>query len=276
MNKIASVLTIALTSFAVSFRSPLPVEFSCSKSVVEPDGSGFVVGYTQNLSSAEEEPLVSLINEELSRGNFEVEVPSDEYSLEDLLSAGIRATHTPSLFYIGTSFSVEQDDGSFIVNFVPVYDNCEAKKKALEQLRSEIISKTADISDEKLKVKYVYDYLCSRFEYGTESEAKCQNAYEVLTKNVTLCQGYSYAFKYLLDGMGIPSEVYIGYGKTPEGYERHAWNSVEFDGETCYIDVTYGDEKQLGFWHWYFLSEKEFIQNHVPFKEFPMKMKSFA
>lgn len=59
----------------------------------------------------------------------------------------------------------------------------------------------------------------------------------------TVCTGFSYIFKMLLEYIGIESNICIGYFKIGKEKEvAHAWNQVKIDGNWYNIDVSYGIE----------------------------------
>ena len=64
----------------------------------------------------------------------------------------------------------------------------------------------------------------------------------IFTKK-TVCTGFSYIFKMLLEYIGIESNICIGYFKIGKVKEvAHAWNQVKIDGKWYNIDVSYGIE----------------------------------
>lgn len=64
----------------------------------------------------------------------------------------------------------------------------------------------------------------------------------IFTKK-TVCTGFSYIFKMLLEYIGIESNICIGYFKIGKEKEvAHAWNQVKIDGNWYNIDISYGIE----------------------------------
>ena len=64
----------------------------------------------------------------------------------------------------------------------------------------------------------------------------------IFTKK-TVCTGFSYIFKMLLEYIGIESNICIGYFKIGKGEKvPHAWNQVNIDGNWYNIDISYGIE----------------------------------
>ena len=64
----------------------------------------------------------------------------------------------------------------------------------------------------------------------------------IFTKK-TVCTGFSYIFKMLLEYLEVESNICIGYYKIGKEKEvPHAWNQVKIDGNWYNIDISYGIE----------------------------------
>ena len=60
--------------------------------------------------------------------------------------------------------------------------------------------------------------------------------------NHAVCDGYSLAFNYLLQQVGIPTALMIGYaGAKPENAGCHAWSIINCDGKWVEADSTWDD-----------------------------------
>lgn len=77
-----------------------------------------------------------------------------------------------------------------------------------------------------------YDY--ANFQAETVPH-ESYSAYGALVNHRSVCQGYAYAFEWLMDELGIPC-VYISSESI-----NHGWNMVTLDGEDYFIDVTWDD-----------------------------------
>ncbi len=64
-----------------------------------------------------------------------------------------------------------------------------------------------------------------------------RSAYGALVSGRTVCTGYARAFKAVCDELGLPCWVLAG---THNGMQ-HAWNAVQINGETYYVDCTLAD-----------------------------------
>lgn len=72
----------------------------------------------------------------------------------------------------------------------------------------------------------------------------CHTAYAALFPSdiyEPVCDGYSYAFKYLLDEINVPSMVVVGIVKQSNGVGLHAWNQVLLYNNWYGVDVTWND-----------------------------------
>jgi len=93
------------------------------------------------------------------------------------------------------------------------------------------------------KVKYIHDYLCKSIVYDYDAfnsgnyGGKLQTAYSAICEYKTVCAGYSRAFAYYCQQLGIPCVVLSGSG--------HAWNIITLDGNTYQMDVTWDDGNVL-------------------------------
>lgn len=61
------------------------------------------------------------------------------------------------------------------------------------------------------------------------------NMYGALVNRVAVCQGYSKAYKYMLDLLGIPNRI------CKSESAAHMWNVLTIDGKEYHVDVTHDD-----------------------------------
>lgn len=92
---------------------------------------------------------------------------------------------------------------------------------------------TAEMDDYQ-KVKYLHDYLATHVTYDNSGNFR-HNLYGALVEKRAVCDGYAFAFQYLLSLVGIDSRVVYG---SADGV-GHAWNAVKMDGEYYHVDVTW-------------------------------------
>lgn len=150
----------------------------------------------------------------------------------------------PELFHVaGASFSISSGD-LYSVNFnyscakTEYEDRLAAFKNAAESLLDGV--EGSDLTDLQ-KALIIHDRLAVLCEYDIENYNSGTyynddyTAYGALVECVTMCEGYSKAYGYLLNRVGIESylasSVELG----------HMWNIVYLDGEKYHVDVTWDD-----------------------------------
>jgi len=80
--------------------------------------------------------------------------------------------------------------------------------------------------------------MVTRCEYDTSTTDYPdidRTAYSALVNGVTVCQGFSLAYNYLLDQVGI--DAYYVINDT----QKHGWSMVELDGNYYHVDLTWDD-----------------------------------
>lgn len=99
------------------------------------------------------------------------------------------------------------------------------------------------------KLRTVHNYLVDNIEYdSTISKSNIYNIYGAIISKIAVCEGYSRAFKYLLDDLGIPCIIVCGMATNSNGEtENHAWNYVQIEGKWYAIDVTWDDPIIIGY-----------------------------
>jgi len=139
-----------------------------------------------------------------------------------------------------------KETGEYVINIVrPRYvctkQNAEDAIKAADKLL-EGIKGNDNLSDVE-KALLIHDRLIVSCEYDElyynidpeRIPALSHSGYAALTKNITVCDGYTAAYRYLLGQVGIKSD--ICYSKEL----WHVWNIVYIDGEAYHVDVTWDD-----------------------------------
>lgn len=174
----------------------------------------------------------------------------------------------PNLFWIDekyNAFSIGQ------ISVLVVYDrygNIDHKTAELSGAAALIINQTInDNMSEYEKVLAIHDWICANVEYDQTESGSDQDAYGALIMKKARCAGYAKAFSFLLDKVGIQSQVISGKSLTAggEGVE-HAWNAVLIDNEWCYFDITWNDtdSERICQYDWFGINAEEFKKSHFP------------
>ncbi len=177
----------------------------------------------------------------------------------------------PEFYWIRTYYHYSEGE---IVNKIGVYVNVHyasfqnrlETQDAIAEMSEEVFLMIDSSMSDLEKVTIVYDYIIERTDYSYESDGETPKL-DYYTGNIdgvaseldVVCEGYSVAFKYLLDMIGIDNLVVTG---SVPGGGRHTWNIAKIDSKYYYFELTWQD----GYWDdYYFFGEtSEFMDpDHI-------------
>ncbi len=130
---------------------------------------------------------------------------------------------------------------------------------------------TSSMSDYEI-IELAHAWLIKNVKYdnanylkGTVPEVS-HTAKGALLNGVAVCDGYSYAFKMIMNSFNIPCKVITGYS----GGVGHAWNLVKINNQWYHIDVTYDDPIVNGrddnykvYTDYFLINDKQMKKNHT-------------
>lgn len=116
------------------------------------------------------------------------------------------------------------------------------------------------------RVRAVHNWLCEHVRYADKAGERFRNnwrgyqtSFGALVQGVTVCAGYSKAFKLLCDACDIPCVLVEG---TSMG-EQHMWNYVQVDGKWYGVDCTWDDaDEDTDYTYEYFLKGSKDFGDH--------------
>lgn len=162
---------------------------------------------------------------------------------------------------------------SITPGYVLNQEQADTVREQMAEIRRDIASETASLSAYDTE-KYIVDYLADNITYSeghTDAEKKASHTVEAaLLEGRSVCEGYSLAMKYLLDGAGIDSFTIVGQAtdsgdpvldadqnsqtsddagsESDDGSAAdenkmvgHIWNAVRMEDGWYYTDPTYDD-----------------------------------
>ena len=144
-----------------------------------------------------------------------------------------------SIYYIDTKMQYAVNSSTKSIassNLYYKYSSDEIKRmqNAVDAEANKVIAEITQNMTEYDIVKHFYDYLAKNVVYDENAE-NCRDIYGVFIDKKAICGGYSKAFSYLCDKVGIETALVTGDADgTP-----HMWNMVKIGGEWYHIDVTY-------------------------------------
>lgn len=146
----------------------------------------------------------------------------------------------------------------------------EAMQTLHDEMRTMLRGAAAQQTDLD-KIRYVHDYLCAQAAYsysGAETDVYGLWAYPYgcMVQHEATCIGYANTFYAAMQELGIRADIIHGTSFHSDGTSGgHAWNSVELEGQTYYVDVTW-DDRENGSpisYDYYMATDPTFGGNHL-------------
>lgn len=103
----------------------------------------------------------------------------------------------------------------------------------------------------------LHDRLAGHIAY--EDGDRVHDAYGALINGKAVCEGYTKAFQYLLQKVGIQSFMATGTGNGG----KHAWNIVRIDGKYYNVDLTWDDQESDTFHAYFNLTDERIKEDHI-------------
>lgn len=201
----------------------------------------------------------------------------DVEGLSDKISKVLTAYFydNPDIYYVSNQYMVSTSDlrlftlSTLELNYI--IDSAEEIKTKSNQLDSAIDkfinSVITDDMTEFEKELAIHDELVKQVNYYNYESIDTiptikHTAYGALVQNEAVCDGYSKAFKLLLDKVGIDNIIISG--STEQA--AHAWNIVNIGDEYYHVDATSDklSDTEKHVIHTYFnLNDKEIANTHI-------------
>ncbi len=166
----------------------------------------------------------------------------------------------PVLFWVENSYGCKYGTDGRVLEISLQYNEAAKKpdqsRQKFDEKAEEILRIARTLSSDYEKEKYVHDKLAAQVSYGAEAPMN-QSAYSALVNGKTVCAGYTRAFQYLMQQLGIPCYYCRGYSG-----ENHAWNIVELYGDYYNVDLTWDDAKP-GNYDYFNKTDKDLQLTHI-------------
>ena len=149
---------------------------------------------------------------------------------------------------------------------VATIENMDMKKqsgaqKTIDEFRDDFLEQISETMGEEEKAELAFSYVVEQLKYVADAPYN-QTLYSAALGE-TVCMGYTAAYKYLCDQIGIPCISVIG---TQQGGD-HAWNMIYLDHMWYQVDCTQGDalvaQPPKIDYRWFKRKSKEMNQTHV-------------
>ena len=162
--------------------------------------------------------------------------------------------------------------GSRIYNLKVIYcKNAQQTAAALKNVANktaDVIAQAKNLPSDYERVKLFHDWIINRTEYIASGYISISETDGPILYGKALCEGYSRAFEYLCQSVGIECVCISGTARSSAGTGKHMWNMVKLDGKWYHIDVTWDDPitmsgKQILEYNYFLLSDLQIKKDHT-------------
>lgn len=190
--------------------------------------------------TAEEYIYESLLGCSTNIDVYSYRIPLDTFA--DLYANVIN--DNPDLFYVSSSVSYRYTNDNYIYDVQPRYsmtsdEIAEAKiifNNGVNEALSHIDNSMSDVQ----KALVMHDYICDKATYPVLNSAAddkeiYHSAYGLFYDGNIVCAGYSLAYSYLMNQLGIECKYVTSSPMS------HAWNAIKIDDNWYNVDITWDD-----------------------------------
>lgn len=137
-------------------------------------------------------------------------------------------------------------------------ENLPAETEKINAAADELLKGITPSMPEFERERLLHDRLAKSITYDL-NEKYAHTAYGALVNGRAVCDGYTQAFQYLLQRVGIQSFMVTGTGKGG----NHAWNIVRIDGMYYNVDLTWDDQESDTFHAYFNLTDERIKEDHT-------------
>lgn len=118
---------------------------------------------------------------------------------------------------------------------------CSEIMKKVEQITADVIAEAKNLPNDYERVKLFHDWIINRTTYIDNGESYLWRLDGPIIQAKSVCEGYSKAFSYLCQSVGIECLLVSGTAVSSISSGPHMWNMVKIDGSWYHTDVTWDD-----------------------------------
>lgn len=158
--------------------------------------------------------------------------------------------------------------GDTISYFKYKYDLSAAQSSSvmntIEKNTADVIAQAKTLSSDYEKAKLFHDWIINRTDYIANGEKYTWRIDGPIIYKKSVCEGYSKAFSYLCQSVGIECICISGIGNGG----GHMWNMVKIDGKWYHADVTWDDPiswdgRPILRYDYFLISESAIKSDHI-------------
>ena len=152
-----------------------------------------------------------------------------------------------------------------IPKYIYSMDETDAKLNDIKH-QIYIIIRHSSAGNEYERVLKVHDILCANVKYTDDCAWERHTAAGALLDKKAVCDGFSKAFKWIMDIMGVECEIVTGKWIINGKETSHAWNIVKINGSWRHVDVTYDSNdnwRNDRVYDYFALTDDQIARDHV-------------
>ena len=143
-----------------------------------------------------------------------------------------------------------------------------AALKNVESKTADVIAQAKKLPNDYERVKLFHDYIINRTVYTASGHISIAETDGPILYGKALCEGYSRAFEYLCQSVGIECVCISGTARSSLGSGGHMWNMVKLDDKWYHVDVTWDDPvttsgEQILEYDYFLLSDSQIKKDHT-------------
>ncbi len=153
-------------------------------------------------------------------------------------------------------------------SYNPTAAQCDEIMKNVEKNTASVIAEAKTLKTDYDRIKLFHDWIINRTDYISNNEKYTWRLDGPIVYKKSVCEGYSKAFSYLCQSVGIECLLVSGIGTTSLSSGPHMWNMVKVDGKWYHIDVTWDDPlttsgKPTLRYDYFLISEAKIKEDHT-------------
>ena len=266
------------TKITTTITTTKPTTVTTTKPVTQPknNDSAYRLDKYSHLSDYEKEVYDTILSA-LENGEEKIEISGDEMTdqvFDKVFYYSLVVDH-PEYFYVrpfseGYSNGEEVVKADFRIKYIYSAEQIAEKQAKIDDIVASLKKKLPKNATNYDKALLVYDYIIDNCAYADEFDNTDNTAAQqspvstiegCLLNKRAVCTGYSRAYKYILNKMGIKCSVV----SNPE----HEWNILMLDNDYYYTDVTWSDTEQTRY-KYFAVTTKQIAKDHaLPEEELP-------
>lgn len=146
----------------------------------------------------------------------------------------------PQFFWLGNGCSFSYNSSNTVttvrIKYSRTKSEAEQIQPKLEAAAQKIIDKALRQDELFDRIRVIHDSIINMTTYTTTGAAYISAADGPLLHGAALCEGYSKAFAYLCQSIGVDCICVSGYANG-----SHSWNMIKLEGSWYNVDVTWDD-----------------------------------